>query len=91
MKPKLVIQKRIVPVGNQVMAEFEFSVVSAVLDSDGGIASQKVSAGAKFRYPITGVDPTDLSSTQTEVLTAIRDAVASDEFAASVLSLNFFT
>lgn len=90
-KPKLVIEKRLVPTGNQVMAEFSATVVQAVLDSEGGVATQKVSAGAFMRYPVVGVDPTDLAAIIAAALVLQRDIVASDEYGASVTSQNYFS
>lgn len=88
-KPKIVVEKRVVPTGNQVMAEFSASIIQGVLDSDGGIAPQKVSHTVTVRYPVIGVDPTDLASINAACLVLLRDFVASDEFGASVTSLNW--
>jgi hypothetical protein len=88
-KPKLVIEKRLVPAGNQVMAEFSATVVQAVEDPDGGIAPQKVSMGTVVRYPVVGSDPSDLATIIAAALVLLRDIVASDEFGLSVTSMNW--
>lgn len=88
-KPKLVIEKRTVPVGNQTMSEFSGTVVFGVNDPDGGVALQKVSMEAKVRYPVSGVDSSDLATQLAAVLVLFRDFVASDEFGTSVTSHNW--
>lgn len=89
VKPILVIQKRTVPAGNQVMSDLSITVVQAVEDPDGGIAPQKVSMGVTVRYPTIGSDPTDLASVRAAALVLLRDIVASDEFGASVADQNW--
>jgi len=89
VKPKLVIEKRVVPVGNQTMAEFSAAIVQAVNGADGGIAAQKVSYEVKVRYPTIDADSTDLSSVQDAALVLLRDFVASDEFTASHKTQNW--
>lgn len=84
-KPKLVVQKRKVPVGNQVMAEFSGTVVYGVLAGDGSVATNKVSQGVFARYPVDA-DPTDLAAMNAAALVILRDFVASDEFGAAVTS-----
>lgn len=84
-KPRLCIQKRKVPVGNQVMAEFSASIVYGVLAGDGSVAPEKVSQGVAVRYPVTA-DPTDLATQNAAALVVLRDFVASDEFGAAVTS-----
>lgn len=88
-KPKLVVQKRTVPTGNQTMTEFSGTVVFGVNDSDGGVAPQKVSMEAKVRYPVVAVDSSDLATQIAAALVLFRDFVASDEFGASVTSQNW--
>lgn len=89
VKPKLVVEKRTVPVGNQIMSEFSGTIVFGVLDSEGGVAPQKVSMEAKVRYPTIGVDTSDLATVNAAALVLFRDFVASDEFGAAVSSLNW--
>lgn len=82
--PKLVIQKRRVPAGNQTVAETVISVVQAGVDSGSAVLPSKVSMSVTIRYPvaITG-------TTVADVKTILRDIVAGDEFAASITSQNF--
>jgi len=85
-KPKLVIQKRKVPVGNAKVAETSIAVIQAAIGADDAILPSKVDAMISFRYS------TEIKSGETTVadsLALIRDVVASDEFAALVLSQNF--
>lgn len=77
--PKLVIQKRKVPEGNQTIAESTVSVIHATTDADSQVLSQKVSFTATIRYPIDGQ-----SSDITAVETIFRDIIAGDEFANTV-------
>lgn len=83
-KPKLVIQKRIVPVGNKTVAELSVSVVHGTEDPDGLVLPQKVSMVATVRYPIDG-DAADIAA----ALVIFRDVVQSDEFGASITSQNW--
>lgn len=89
IKPKLVVEKRTVPAGNQVMSEFSGTIVFGVNDSEDGVAPQKVSMEAKVRYPVIDVDPSDLATVIAAALVLFRDFVASDEFGASVTSQNW--
>jgi len=77
--PKLVIEKRRVPEGNQSVAEYSCKVIHATTDSDGAVLSQKVSFEAVIRYPILG-DADDIAA----ALVIFRDVVAGDEFGNSV-------
>lgn len=77
--PKLVLQKRKVPVGATGVAEDSFSVVVQTDDADGNPLSSKPSFEAKHRRPING-DAAD----STAALAVFRDIVASDEFGAMV-------
>jgi hypothetical protein len=79
VKPKLVIEKRRVPEGNQTMIEYSFKVVIATEDSEGMVISNKVTFEAIARYPVLG------SSADVDVALAFfRDIIAGDEFANSV-------
>lgn len=89
VKPKLVVQKRTVPTGNQTMSEYSGTVVFGVNDPDGGVAPQKVSMGVTVRYPVLAVDGSDLATQIAAALVLLRDFVASDEFGASVTSQNW--
>lgn len=79
VKPKLVIEKRRVPEGNQVIAEYSCKVVQATEDADGLILSQKVTFEAIVRYPLLGE-----AATIAAALVIFRDIVAGDEFGNSV-------
>lgn len=83
-KPKLVLQTRKVPVGNQVVAEFQVSVSHGTEDSDGVILPQKVRLTAGAAYNVNG-DSADLAA----ALVIFRDVVQSDEFEASLTSQNW--
>lgn len=78
-KPQLVIQKRRVPAGNQVVAESTVSVVLATTNAAGEVVSQKVAFTATCRYPIDG-QQADIDS----ALATFRDVIAGDEFANTV-------
>ena len=75
VKPKLVIEKRRVPEGNQTMVEYSCKVVHATEDADGEILAQKVSFEAAVRHPVNGTS-TDVSA----ALAIFRDIIAGDEF-----------
>lgn len=77
--PRLVIEKRRVPEGNQTMIEYSVKVVRATTDSDSAILSNKVSFEGVVRYPVLGQ-----SSDVTAALATFTDIIAGDEFANSV-------
>lgn len=77
--PKLVIEKRRVPEGNQSVAEYSCKVICATEDGEGNVLSQKVSFEAVVRYPLLGT-----SSDITAALAVFRDIIAGDEFGVSV-------
>lgn len=83
--PKLVIQKRRVPAGAQVMQEDSIRVLVACQDSGGLTLTERVSFEAVVRRPITRADDADV----TPALAVFRDIVASDEFTAMVNTQNF--
>lgn len=83
-KPKLVIQTRKVPTGNQVIQESKVSVIQATVDTGGSAIPERVSFQAVYRSPITGA-----SADVTAALAIFRDIVASDEFTAVVNTQNF--
>jgi hypothetical protein len=86
LEPRLVIEKRRVPEGNQTMVEYSFKVVSSTEDSDGEILQNKVSFEAVVRYPVLGLS-TDVDA----ALVIFRDIVAGDEFANSVDTQEWLT
>lgn len=83
-KPKLVIQKRRVPVGSQVVNEVSFQVLNATNDATGALMSQKVGFKATVTYPL-GAE----SAVITAALATFRDIVAGDEFGSTVTTLNW--
>jgi len=83
-KPKLVVQKRKVPTGNQTVAEISIDVVHATEDVDGAVLPQKVAFSAIFRQPLAG-DAVDVAA----ALAIFRDIVAGDEFANAVNTQEF--
>lgn len=86
LKPKLVLQKRISPVGNQVVAQDTITVVNATEDADGNVLPARVTFQCVVRRPLNG-DATDV----TAALALFRDLIASDNFGATVTSQNWLT
>lgn len=82
--PKLLIQKRRVPVGSQTIAETTISVIRAGADAAGATLPSKASFTVTVRYPIDMV-----GTTVADGLAIFKDVVGSDEFAATVTSQNF--
>lgn len=79
LKPRLVLQKRKVPTGNQSVIEDTITVLSATPDADGAILPQRVSFTATIRRPKEGA-----SADVTAMLAIFRDIIAGDEFANTV-------
>lgn len=79
LNPRLVIEKRHVPSGNQTMVEYSLKVVSGTVDADGLVLAQKVSFESVVRYPLLGQ-----SSDVTAALAIFRDIIAGDEYGNSV-------
>lgn len=79
--PKLVIEKRRVPEGNQVVAEYSVRVVHATKDASDAILKEKVSFETTVRYPLQGA-----AADVTNALTIFRDIIMGDEFASSVIT-----
>lgn len=82
--PKLLIEKRRVPDGNQNICEYSFKVVEATEDADGVVLANKVSIEVIYRGPKDGV-----AATVTAALAVVKDVTAGDEFAASLSTLNW--
>jgi acetylornithine deacetylase/succinyl-diaminopimelate desuccinylase-like protein len=78
-KPNLVLQRRKVPSGNQVVIEDDITVLYATEDADGNVMPQKCSMTVSVRRPI-GYDATDM----TNLLATFRDIIAGDEFGNTV-------
>lgn len=86
IKPKLVIEKRRVPEGNQTMIEYSAKVVIATEDDNGDVLSSKVTFEAVVRYPVLG-QSTDV----TAALAFFADIIGGDEFANSVSTQSWLT
>jgi hypothetical protein len=84
LKPKLVIQKRRVPSGNQTVATTEVDVILATTDATGLPLKEKVRFSVSVNTPVNG-DSLDNDA----ALAIFRDIVAGDEFAASVVTQNW--
>lgn len=77
--PEIVVQKRRVPTGNQVVAEDSVDIVFATTDADSVALSQRVSFKVTVKRPITG-QSTDVD----DALAVFRDIIAGDEFGNTV-------
>jgi hypothetical protein len=84
--PKLVLQKRKVPSGNQIVIEDTITVLEATEDADGAVMPQRVSISTTIRRPI-GYD----SAILTNVLAVYRDIVAGDEFGNTVSTQEYLS
>lgn len=78
-EPKMVLQRRRVPSGNQTIIEDTIQVTSSTEDSAGAILPSKVSFHVTVRHPIDGI-----AADVTAALAVFRDIVAGDEFANTV-------
>lgn len=74
-KPRLVMQKRKVPTGNQTVLEDTITVLHATVDDDGAPLPQRASLSVTVRRPVGG-QATDLAA----ALVIFRDIIAGDEF-----------
>lgn len=79
IKPRVLIEKRRVPDGNQTMIEYSCKVIFATEDANGAVLTNKVSFECVVRYPLLGA-----SEDVTAALAVFRDVIAGDEFANSV-------
>lgn len=79
VSPRLVIEKRRVPEGNQTMVEQSVKVVYATQDSEGAVLANKVTFEIVGRYPLMGTY-TDV----TAALAIAADIIGGDEFASSM-------
>lgn len=84
--PKLVIEKRRVPEGNQTIVEYSVKVVHAVVDGGGVILSNKISFEAVVRYPVASA-----AAGIAAALVIFKDVIAGDEFANSVSTQEWLT
>ncbi len=78
-EPRLVLQKRRVPAGNQSVVEDTVTVLSSTEDSAAEILPSNVTFSITVRRPKNGI-----ASDVTAALAIIRDIVAGDEFANTV-------
>lgn len=74
-EPKLVLQRRKVPSGNQTVLEDTITVLESTEDSSGSILSSRVTFTATIRRPIDGI-----AADVTSALATFRDIIAGDEF-----------
>lgn len=86
LAPKMVLQRRKVPSGNQIVAEDVITVLQSTTDADGVILAPRVSFTATIRRPITGQ-----AADVTAVLAVFRDIVAGDEFANTASTQEFLS
>ena len=85
-KPKLVTQKRRVPVGNQTVSETTISVIQAAVDANDVVMASKPSFQVVVRVPL-GIKSSD--TTVADELAIFRDVIQSTEFGTTVTSQNF--
>lgn len=78
-EPRIVLQKRKVPAGQNSVIEDTISVLSSTEDANGVLLDSKVVFTATIRRPIQG-----LAADVTAALAIFRDIVAGDEFTAAV-------
>lgn len=83
-KPKIVIQKRRVPSGNQIVQEDTISVVHAGVDALSKVMAQKASFQLIIRQPIGMV-----GTTVADALAIFRDIVQSTEFGTTVTTSQY--
>lgn len=74
-KPRLVVQSRRVPSGNQTVLENRLSVIIATTDTAGKVIPERTTAQVIQRKSINGDSADD-----TLCLSTLRDLVNSDEF-----------
>lgn len=78
-EPRLVIQKRRVPAGNQSVIEDTVSTISSTEDAAGELLTSKVGITTTIRRPVNGI-----AADVTAALAVHRDVIASDEFTNTV-------
>lgn len=86
LKPKLVIQKRKIPQGSQVLLEDTINVVHATTDAAGVVIPRRASIMITVRRPTDGT-----AADMTACLAIARDIVASDNFTSMVNTQAFLT
>lgn len=85
-KPKMVLQRRKVPVGNQIIAEDTVTVLSGCEDADGVVLGSRVLFTMTCRRPSTAI-AADVSA----ALVVARDIFASDEWTAVTTGQNYLS
>lgn len=85
-KPRLVIEKRRVPEGNQTVPEYSFKVIYTTTDADGITISSKIAFEFLVRYP-TLAQSADIDA----ALVIFRDIIAGDEVANSITTQEWLT
>ena len=78
-EPRLVLQKRRVPSGDQSIVEDTITVLSSTEDAAGDLLNQKVNFTVTVRRPISGI-----AADVTAALAIFRDVIAGDEFTNTV-------
>lgn len=78
-EPRLVLQRRRVPAGNEQIVEDTLTVLSSTEDSSGEILPSNITFSVTVKRPKTGI-----SADVTAVLAVFRDIIAGDEFANTV-------
>jgi len=84
IEPEMLIQKRKVPSGNQIVIEDTITVVAATKDSAGAVLASRDSISVTIRRPSTGT-----AADITALLAIFRDVIAGDEFANVVNTQEF--
>jgi hypothetical protein len=84
--PRLVIQKRKVPSGNQQIVEDVISVLSGTEDANGVQLESKVMFQAVIRRPKDGI-----AADVTAALAIFRDIIAGDEFGNTVSTQEYLS
>lgn len=85
-KPKLVLQKRKVPVGNQQTVEDTISVLNGTEDSNGDLLASRVMFTVSVTRPKSGI-----AADVTAALAVFRDIVAGDEFGLTVTDSRYLS
>lgn len=85
-EPRLVLQKRRVPSGNQSVLEDVITVLSSTEDANGEALPSNVTFSVTLRHPKNGI-----AADVTAALAIFRDIVAGDEFANTVSTQEWLT
>lgn len=86
LAPRLLVQKRRVPSGKQVVAESSILLTYAVSDAQDVVLPQRLSTTVVTRAPILMKAGTGIEAV---MLAHIRDVINSDEFAAMMSTQNW--